>query len=155
VTRKRPATPPTTLRTAHTRRQAEEDSQIRRSRKRRAAATILAIMTTDIHSLPPEILGLITEWIGAMEAVENPRLLRSERKMCICEDEEEERYHRYRRSLHDLPFHSGVLKVSSLSRRFRNIIFESRHLRGISMPFYRSSLDRCANIRDSLKRDIR
>lgn len=128
------------------------DSTVPRARS--SSATIILQMV-DIHSLPPEILGLITEWIGAMEAVENRRLLRSERKLCICEDEEEERYHRYKRSRHDLPFHSGVLKVSSLSHRFRNIIFESRKLRGISMPFYRSSLDRCADIREGLKQDIR
>jgi hypothetical protein len=72
-------------------------------------------MTTDIHSLPPEIIGLITEWIGTMEAVENRRLLRSERKMCICRDEEEDRYHKYKQTLRDLPFHSGILKFSTLS----------------------------------------
>jgi hypothetical protein len=105
--------------------------------------------------LPPEIIGLIADWIGAMEAVENKRLLGSERRMCICQDEEEERYYGLKETRRDIRFHSDILKLSSLSHYLRNSIFESRKPQGISMPFYLSALDRCEGIRDDLGEGVR
>lgn len=122
---------------------------------RHSTTSSTAVMATDIHALPPEIIGLIADWIGAMEAVENKRLLGSERRMCICRDEEEERYYELKETRRDIRFHSDILKLSSLSHYLRNSIFESRKARGISMPFYRSALDRCEGIRDDLREGVR
>lgn len=90
-----------------------------------------------------------------MEDMESRRLLDSEHRLCVCQDEMQEQYHALKATSKDLRFHSDILKLSSLSRYLRAVIFHSRKLQGISMPFYRSALDRCAAIRDVLKEDVR
>jgi hypothetical protein len=107
------------------------------------------------HSLPPEIIVIIADWMAAIEVAENQRLLTNERRMCHCEDEEQERSYLMKERGEDLCWNSGILKLSSLSRQLRSILFEHRKIRGISMPFYLSALNRTIDMTDRLKEDVR
>jgi hypothetical protein len=94
-------------------------------------------------------------WTATIEVAENKRLLASEHRMCHCGDDEQERSYWMKEQGEDLGWNSGILKLSSLSRRLRSILFDDRKLRGISMPFYSSSLDRLSDISGELKGDVR
>jgi hypothetical protein len=107
------------------------------------------------HSLPPELLIIIADWMVAIEVAENKRLLPSEHRMCDCGDEEQERAYRMREQGEDLSWHSGILKLSSLSRHLRSVLFDNRKIRGVSIPFYVSALDKLTDISDRLKEDVR
>jgi hypothetical protein len=107
------------------------------------------------HSLPAEVIILIAEWTAVVEIAENKRLLTSEHRMCHCEDEEQERAYRMKKQGMDLGWHSGILKLSSLSRHLRSVLFEHRKIRGISLPFYISALDRLTDISNRLEEDVR
>lgn len=75
--------------------------------------------------------------------------------MCDCGDEEQERAYQMKEQGEDLGWKSGVLKLSLLSRQLRSILFEHRRIRGISMPFYASALDRLTAMSDQRKEDVR
>lgn len=105
--------------------------------------------------LPAEIICLIVDWVGALELAENKRLLRSEHSLCICGDGEQERWYQLKEQCKALLWHSGILKLSSLSRRLRAMLFASRQIRGISVPFCNSALDRLEDVSKRLKQDVR
>jgi hypothetical protein len=107
------------------------------------------------QSLPPEIIIIIADWTAAIEVAENRRLLTSEHRMCHCEDQEQERAYGMKEQGEDLGWKSGVLKLSSLSRQLRSILFEHRKIRGVSMPFYASALDRLTAMSDKRTEDVR
>jgi hypothetical protein len=107
------------------------------------------------HSLPPELLIIIADWLAAIEVAENKRRLPSEHCMCHCGDEEQEHAYRMKEQGEDLGWHSGILKLSSLSRHLRSVLFDNRKIRGVSMPFYVSALDKLTDISDRLKEDVR
>lgn len=107
-----------------------------------------------IHSLPPEIINIIVEFIGIREGLENRRCLRSEHKLCQCQDEEQERYFAMKDTQHDFRFHSDALSLSCSSRQLRAIIFDARRIQGISVPFYRSALDKVLAMPEKRKEDV-
>jgi hypothetical protein len=107
-----------------------------------------------IHSLPAEIINLIVDFIGIREETDNRRLLPSEHKLCVCSDAAQERYYHMKTKQQDLRFHSDTLKLSSLSRQLRMIIFDSRKIKGLSVPFYRSALNRLMDMPEDRRNDV-
>lgn len=90
-----------------------------------------------------------------MKLAENKLLLQSEHRLCICVDEEQESWYRLKEQCQDLLWHSGILELSCLWRRLRAMLFESRQIRGILVPFYNSALNRLEDMSDRLKHDVR
>jgi hypothetical protein len=120
-----------------------------------SAETIQRPGSVTFHSLPAEVIVIIADWMAAIEVAENQRLLTSERRMCHCGDEAQERFYLMKEQGEDLCWNSGILKLSSLSQQLRSILFEHRKVRGVSLPFYLSALDRTTDMSDRLKEDVR